>query len=258
MYARRMAASGRNRLPFRYRDRKIVYRYLDGPSLLYLTNCLEGGLVAHEQIPITLFDLPEHYDIAIDVGAHFGVYSVLLGVLNDVELFCFEPNPQNRRVLEANLAENGIDAVVDPRVVSDRTGSVTFYHRRGFNTVSHSTEPPLELRGEFERSEVESVALSSLLSEREGANVFVKIDAEGEEDRIVRDLLGVDGIGEVSGLLELHLDKLADDGESTLAALEERGFVYELVKRSENQPGYRFTNAPALGRTSPFGRMRVT
>lgn len=257
-YARAMVASGRNRFAFRYGGREIAYRYVDAPSLLYLANCLDDGLVSHEEIPVELFDLPAYYDVAIDVGAHFGVYSVLLGVLNDVDLYCFEPNPGNQQVLEANLDENGVEAVVDGRVVSDHTGTITFYHRQGFDSVSHSTNPPPEIRDQFERSEAESVALSSVLADRDAANVFVKIDAEGEESRIVSDLLAVDGIDVLSGFLELHMDKLSDDSDPLLETMEAEGFAYELVKHTTGQPGYYFTNAAVQEESSPLDAVGVT
>lgn len=250
-YARMQAVSDRNRCVFECRGREIAYRYLDAPSLLYLANCLDGDQVSHEGVPVELFDLPERYDVAVDVGAHFGVYSVLLGVFNDVDLYCFEPDPDNRRVLAANLAENGVDATVDGRVVSDETGSTTFYHHPGFDSVSHSTAPPPGMGDQFERTEVESVALSSVLADYDDANVFVKIDAEGEEARIVPDLLAADGVGELSGYLELHPDRLADDGESIFADLEREGHVYEQVNWS-SQPDYCFTDAPERGRAAPF------
>lgn len=252
-YARVRAAFGRNRFAFEHDGREIGYRYLDAPSLVYLANCIENGVVTHEEVPVELFDLPEYYDVAMDVGAHFGVYSVLLGTLNDVDLYCFEPNSENRRVLETNLAENGVDAVVDGRVVSDRTEPVTFYHRQGFDSVSHARKPPTELRDQFVRTETESVAPSSVLADHDDANVFAKIDAEGEEGRIVRDLLAADGIDVLTGFLEVHREKLPHAGKPILEALEREGFDYERVKHNEARPGYWFTNAADRGRESPFG-----
>lgn len=241
-YARTQAVSDRNRCVFEYEGREIAYRYLDAPSLLYLANCLDGDRVSHEGVPVELFDLPDRYDVAIDVGAHFGVYSVLLGTLNDLDLYCFEPDADNRRVLEANLAENGIDAVVDGRVVSDETGTTTFYRHPGFDSVSHSTVPPAAFQDQFERVEVESVALSSVLADYDDASVFVKIDAEGEEARILPDLLEAEGVGELSGFLELHVDKLDDDPAPLLETLEAAGFACEHVKQTTGQPGYYFTS----------------
>lgn len=243
LYASARRLFGHNQVTFEYEGRTFTYQYVDGASFLYLSDCLTEETITHEQLPIGIVDLPDRYDVAIDVGAHFGVYSVLLGGLNDVDLYCFEPSEENAEILRANLRANGIDGVVDERVVTDETGPIEFYVRQRFDTVSHSTNPPAATSHQYERVDAESVALSSVLADYEDADVFAKIDAEGEEDGIVRDLLACESIASLTGILELHLNKL--DGETILADLRENGFTVEKISHMEQSPNYFFTNVEA-------------
>ncbi len=211
--------------------------------MLYFNSCIRDGAVAHEDIPVSLFDLSDEYEVLIDVGAHFGIYSVLLGALNDGDLLCFEPDPDNADILAENLRENGIRARIDSRIVSDYDGHVSFYRGRSRVSHSHSTTK-VDARGPVERTERECVALSTVLEDYPivPETVFVKIDAEGEEERILRDLIECTSVSRLSGLVELHLDVLDDQGTAIRSLFDDEGFSYRVVDESDERPVYYFSN----------------
>ena len=68
-------------------------------------------------------------DRFLDVGANAGVYALMVGPLIGADgcVDCFEPTPNTRRRLIANLALSGLSQVkVHPFACSDRTGQIAF------------------------------------------------------------------------------------------------------------------------------------
>jgi len=112
-------------------------------------------------------------------------------------------------------------------VVTNQTGTVQFYVDPDYSE-SHSTT---NLNG-FQAVEKPSAALSDVLAGIDSA--FVKIDAEGGEDVIVNDLQDVDAT--LSGLIELHPDKLETPAEEVVEQLENEFDTVRLA--SESSPNH--------------------
>lgn len=232
-------AAGRNTVPTVVDGRRLEFVYLDAASMLYFTLSIDDEMISHE-VPYSLLELPSEYDLGIDIGAHFGTYSVLLGGLNDLELICFEPVERNRRILGTNLIHNGIEATVDDRVVAGATGEVAFYEGENVASNEHTLHPGNATYGASTR---EAVTISSIIDDAEADAVFVKIDAEGEEDGIVADMISCDA-DTVSGLVELHPDRLEGRADGVLERLTDAGFHVEAIP-SVGNPLYKFMNDPA-------------
>ena len=233
-------ALGRNTIPIEVRGTQLEFVYSNAASMLYFKWTVEDDRISHG-MPYDFFDLPSEYDLAIDVGAHFGTYSVLLGGLNELELVAFEPNERNRRVLAMNMVHNEIDATVDERVVSGTSGRTTFYEGTKAASNEHTTTPPD--RTKYRARTAETVALSSVIADADADAVFVKIDAEGEEHAIVPDLITCDA-EVISGLVEIHSDQLEHHGVDVVEELTENGFHVEEQSVLGN-PVYRFWNDAA-------------
>lgn len=230
-------AAGKNTIPIQVGDIRVEYVYLNAASMLYFKLSLDDDRISHE-VPYSMLDLPPEYDLAIDVGAHFGIYSVLLGALNELDVVCFEPSEQNRRVLAANMIHNGIDAPVDDRVVTGSDGEIAFYEGRKLASNDHTTTPFDDSASAT--STRATVSLSTVIDDADVDAVFAKIDAEGEEDGIIEDLVSFDG-EILSGLVELHPDLLDTDPDDVLERLTDAGFHVEPVP-SVGNPIYRFAN----------------
>lgn len=118
---------------------------------------------------------------AIDVGAHVGYYSVLfsrlVGVAGSVQ--AFEPEPDNFRLLQANLLLN------DCRNVRAHAQALTQAHGREWlhlcadNPGDHRLADTPGRR----RVEVDTIDLDSALGS--AAVDFVKIDTQGAEPRVL-------------------------------------------------------------------------
>jgi FkbM family methyltransferase len=118
---------------------------------------------------------------AIDIGANLGVYSLPMARLAgpDGQVFAYEPATETRRLLAISKAKNGADNLhIIAAALSDgeREGHLVLAASSELNTLDGS--------GPGER-----VQITSLDAEENtrnwGAIDFLKIDAEGEEERIL-------------------------------------------------------------------------
>lgn len=117
--------------------------------------------------------------VAIDIGANLGVYSLPMARLvgPSGRVFAFEPGSEARRHLQRSREINGASHLhISPLALSDgkRSGRLVFGQSSELNTLNAAGEG-------------EAVDISSLDDEARGwpAPDFVKIDAEGEEERIL-------------------------------------------------------------------------
>jgi FkbM family methyltransferase len=90
-----------------------------------------NGLDGYEaQTSLTLRFFFERATNFVDVGANYGVYSILGALWNqNLRVVAFEPVPQIRRALTRNIALNGLEkqVTVHQIALADRTGTATFY-----------------------------------------------------------------------------------------------------------------------------------
>ncbi|MGH8260182.1 MAG: FkbM family methyltransferase, partial [Steroidobacteraceae bacterium] len=129
-------------------------------------------------------------EIAIDVGANLGWYSVLLTRLSDpgARIFAFEPDPETYGLLCRNLATNGASAVTAVNAALGETaGSAVLHRYRSRNNGRHTLVPGADARGgscEVPVQTLDSFCESQGLG---GARVrFLKIDVEGFEYFVLR------------------------------------------------------------------------
>jgi FkbM family methyltransferase len=131
-------------------------------------------------------------DTAIDIGAHHGVYSILMAAMcgQTGQVVAFEPDPYAREMLVKNLSLN--PSVKRPTVelcaCSDKIGEATLFSRGG-NSQSSLARSAVEFSTAHKSEEIRVllVTLDSYLSEHNLPDPrCVKIDAEGAEIRILK------------------------------------------------------------------------
>jgi len=114
-----------------------------------------------------------------DIGAHAGFHSVFCGLLVGAtgRVFAFEPNPISRDSLEGQIRLNRtlrVEAV--PYALSDSVGLADFDATQGSESRLTSTG----------KSKVEMKTLDSLVPVDLPIPNVIKIDVEGEEEKVLR------------------------------------------------------------------------
>lgn len=124
-----------------------------------------------------------------DIGANFGLYSVLLSNESSLtEIHAFEPLLRNRHQLGANLFLNGLDwrVQVHPYALNDQGGRFELFVDPKSTGVS--TLLPTEMRSNIgayrERVQIEARVFDEEWS-LSGIRALVKIDVEGAELKVL-------------------------------------------------------------------------
>ncbi len=164
--------------------------YAKDPGLALLARC--EALYSGYEYPYRSF-LDRHLmsgDLFIDVGAHFGIYSLSAASApcGDVSVVAIEPDPRNSRVLKLwaklNQRDNQIEIV--KAACGLDTGSTKLW---SFSTMGHQTGalPPKEVTTAA-GADIEMTSIDKLLAEREGLSkrrTFIKVDVEGGEPAVL-------------------------------------------------------------------------
>ncbi len=120
-------------------------------------------------------------DIAVDVGAHIGYYTMLLSGLvgKKGRVYSFEPDPTSFKLLKKNVKHNHYDERVtcEKRVVSNSNKIVSLsLNPRG------GEENTLKEMEKWEKIDVKSLKLDDYFDEKID---FIKIDVEGAEPLVI-------------------------------------------------------------------------
>jgi FkbM family methyltransferase len=149
---------------------------------------------------------------ALDIGAHLGLFSVLLSRLvgSQGRVFSFEPTSSTFDVLKDTLSLNGCENVETLQAaVSNYVGTATFFEMTTPGCNSNSLVPNAGLPRSVEVTTVDAIR------ERCGRPIdLLKIDAEGAEFSILEGATGILRSDRPQMLLALHPRQLRDLGQS--------------------------------------------
>ena len=130
-------------------------------------------------------------DIAIDIGANLGWYSVLLNRISESGsvVFAFEPDPNNFELLEFNLTKNDCSNVkAFNKAASVKNETLSLYKYPEKNRGRHSLLP----QKNAQKIDVSAVCLDQFLDAELHSRVkFIKIDIEGYEFYALRGALNI-------------------------------------------------------------------
>ena len=176
--------------------------------------------------------------VFVDVGAHIGLYTLLAAsrVGPRGRVFAFEPAPDNFRVLQYNIAQNGFTNVsAEPVAVSRGRGRAVFTLSEN-DSASHTLAPALH---KGRTIEAETISLDEYFSERKDRIDLVKLDAEGAELSILE---GMERIlarhPKLILFTEIYpraMEAFGSSPEEFLRRLSDLGF--SLVPFEETRPG---------------------
>ena len=163
--------------------------------------------------------------LIIDCGANIGVSVLYFKLLYpESEIMAFEPNPTAYALLEENIGINQLKRVsLFNHALSDVEGPVDFYVPDQIASLNASSKP----NREEARIKVAGRRLSGLLSGKKPD--FIKIDVEGDERKIIKDLKEhhlLKSVGQLA--VEFHPREEKESGElEDFLAYFEPGFEYE-------------------------------
>jgi FkbM family methyltransferase len=178
------------------RDRYRRYDRLGLMLWLNYANYVDRQLIIHEpyeapQIAHLLEQCARRpFDLFVDVGANFGLYSLLLARTGRVgNVLAFEPDPRNHLQLLTHIAVNGLATQIRSFAcgLSDRDTTAGFLqaHLRstGMSRIE-ATAPAGTRLANYTDSRVQVIRFDGHFSCR-ARRVLVKIDVEGHESQVI-------------------------------------------------------------------------
>jgi FkbM family methyltransferase len=144
--------------------------------------------------------------IILDVGAQFGLYSMLATrhIGKEGHIFAFEPSPDSAAVLRRHLTQNGMNDRVEivQAAVGPEEGEVTFFMAgtHPSNTLAPTTVDPVKLTP----VKVKAITVDGFCRQRQLKPTILKIDVEGWELQVLRGAMEVVKDPTLSICVEMH------------------------------------------------------
>ena len=211
----------------------------EGLTISYRPNTVDEKVI-YEQFNRNIFfsDVPEYRphrdDVVIDVGAHIGVFAILVASkIQKGRVHAVEASMDNFNLLRMNIEANHLRNVYPHHLaLSGRRGTARLFHDYHGNwgyTIMKETSQEYEV--------VTADSLGNFMSENRILKCdFMKLNCEGAEFPII---LGApeETLKRVRVLLILyHLDLVAGQSETNLVnKLERCGFVTKLRNRTDKR-----------------------
>ena len=179
-----------------------------------------------------------HKDLFVDVGAHYGYYSLLAANTSKAtKIIAVEPIDENFKILQLNLEHNKVGhdrAVCIKAAVSSKGGRVEFCKSEASDNGSIYAHPSSET---IARIEVATVCLDDLLAKEDARSIFIKTDTDGHEMEVLKGLeKTLRNHNDVSLLMELNPKMARIAGTSSLEIinhLHEKGFSLFAIDDAE-------------------------
>jgi FkbM family methyltransferase len=127
-------------------------------------------------------------DVVVDIGANIGYFSLLAAtaVGPTGQVIAFEPVPSIADMLERNVRRNRLPVEVRRQVVGDHDGSTEVFRSGGANIGRSGT---FGEQGSTSEGSVAVVRAADAIPRELWPRIrFIKVDVEGDEQRVVRGL----------------------------------------------------------------------
>lgn len=169
----------------------------------------------------------------VDCGANIGMSVLFFKALHPhASIIAFEADPLSFARLTQTIETNGLTSVIaEQAAVTETPGSVTLFRNR--SDVGSIVASVNQAWGGRDAETVRSVRLSDRI---DGPVDFLKIDVEGAEYGIVRDLVATDKIRYIREMaIEYHqLAGVPDAVPEMTAALRNSGFLLQVTPASDS------------------------
>ncbi len=156
----------------------------------------------------------------IDIGAHYGYYSLLMGTSNKkITVISFEPSPKNYEILRKNFELNGLDKrSAYNMAVSNKDGI------NNFNIAAHSSHCGFyqhHLSKTVETIPINTASINNFLREIPEVPIVVKIDTEGHELNVLEGMSNIlENAKHIKLFIEFNPASLKSAGTQPVRLLE--------------------------------------
>jgi FkbM family methyltransferase len=141
-------------------------------------------------------------DVALDIGANIGYYTLLFARLvgEEGKVFAFEPDPYNFSLLQKNVEINGYKNVeLIPKAVSNETGKSRLY----FKNKDHVQNMIFDNHTSLPSAEIETTRLDDYFANYQGKIDFIKMDIQGAEGRAIQ---GMDYLLKINSGMKIAME----------------------------------------------------
>lgn len=164
---------------------------------------------------------------AIDIGAHFGVFSFFLAksVGKNGKLYSFEPTPYVFNILRETIKYNKLGSIIEARqeAVINETGEIPFAIYKNSRVSNANSIYSRNLDDQFETIKVKATSLDNLMNDGIKKLSFIKIDAEGAELEILKGARTIIKTYKPVISLEIHPKSFED-------ALKSQSEIFEIIQ----------------------------
>jgi len=149
---------------------------------VYFLGGLEKGLVNYIQSEIS------NFKYFFDIGSNTGTISLPFSSKRDLKIICFEPLEYNFKKLTRNYEINNVldNHIFHKIALSNKSESnYIYFSDKDNNTGSASLDPKLKSINDYNNKEKVLVEKLDNLYDLKNENIFIKIDVEGLEDKVI-------------------------------------------------------------------------
>jgi len=231
---------------YKWGEDKIESGDFDGVKLFYRGRV--GGetpdlsiirdLYDREGYSKNVFNLPTGA-VVIDIGAHIGVYAIKVKHKRpDLKMYAVEPHPGNLELLRKNIDENNMDITVLPYAISNISGPKNMWvhnYNHGSNTL---VKDQVNLYpDEYDKQmEVNCITMDELFTIINEPYIdHIKMDIQGEENIIIKDLVNRGGVLDRIGSIDIEFHRMENEYQCShdiVSALAGLGFTVEQTGRN--------------------------
>nr|WP_298927635.1 FkbM family methyltransferase [uncultured Erythrobacter sp.] len=174
----------------------------------------------------------EHPFCFVDIGANQGLFSLIAGQNAACQkIIALEPVGPTYDRLAANLTANGLDDRSQPLNfgLSDKAGDFPITLSKGHSGLATLGEHGAHLAGEHSQASVRLETMDALAQHLpDDLPIFVKIDVEGHEETVIRELLGSSHAKRIIAIFYEHDDRWTDKN-AVNALLDNAGFEHSKI-----------------------------